>query len=187
LIIGHAARAQLDELISNAAPLEGHFFRSVAFQYFHPDDVISGEGPRVYGGRFVPIGVPAVYASLEEDTALREAASRQASLHGQNKTAFREYPRLTYVLHIKTDRSLNLSTVLPAELQRLVVDCLGPDQHVAFQQLASIWIAEGIQSIIFPSAAGVGRNIAVYVANAQPESVSISNRDEVIAHMRRRL
>jgi hypothetical protein len=51
----HAARAQLEELISNAAPLEGNFFRSVAFQYFHPDDVISGEGPRVYSGRFVPI------------------------------------------------------------------------------------------------------------------------------------
>ena len=187
MTIGHAARAQLDELISNASPLEGNFFRSVAFQYFHPDDVISGEGPRVYGGRFVPIGIPAVYASLEEDTALREAATRQASLHGQNTTAFREYPRLTYVLNIKTDRSLNLSTVLPPELQRLVVDCLGPDQHVASQQLASIWIAEGIESIIFPSATGVGRNIAVYVANARPESVSVFNRDEVIAHMRRRL
>ena len=67
MTIGHAARAQLDELIANAAPLEGNFFRSVAFQYFHPDDVISGEGPRVYGGRFVPIGIPAVYASVEED------------------------------------------------------------------------------------------------------------------------
>ncbi len=148
---------------------------------------MSGEGPRVYGGRFVPVGVPAVYASVEEDTALREAATRQASLHGQNKTAFREYPRLTYVLHIKTDRGLNLTTVLPTELQRLVVDCLGPDQHVASQQLASIWIAEGIESVIFPSATGVGSNIAVYVANARPGSVSIFNRDELIAHMRSRL
>jgi RES domain-containing protein len=159
----------------------------VALQYFHPDDVISGEGPRVYGGRFVPIGIPAVYASVEEDTAVREAATRQTSLHGQNKTDFREYPRLTYVLHIKTDRSLNLSSVLPAELQRLVVNCLGPDKHVESQQIAKLWIAEGIPSIIFPSATGVGRNIAVYVANARAESVSIFNRDQVIAHLRRRL
>ena len=41
-------------------------FRSVAFRYFHPDDVISGEGTRLSGGRFVPVGVRAVYASLEE-------------------------------------------------------------------------------------------------------------------------
>jgi RES domain-containing protein len=187
LTVGHAARAQLEELISNAAPLEGNFFRSVAFQYFHPDDVISGEGPRVYGGRFVPIGIPAVYASVEEDTALREAANRQASLHGQSKTDFRAYPRMTYVLHIKTERSLNLSTALQPELQRLVVECLETDQHFASQQLANIWIAEGIESIIFPSATGFGRNIAVYIANAQPESVSVFNRDEIIAHLRGRL
>lgn len=187
MTIGHAARAQLEELISNAAPLEGNFFRSVAFQYFHPDDVISGEGPRVYGGRFVPVGIPAVYASVEEDTALREAANRQATLRGQDNTDFRAYPRLTYVLHIKTERSLNLSTVLAPDLQRVVVDCLGPGQHFASQQLANIWIAEGIDSIIFPSATGVGHNVAVYVANAQPESVSVLNRDEIIAHLRRRL
>jgi len=187
LTIGHTARAQLQELISNAAPLEGNFFRSGAFQYFHPDDVISGEGPRVYGGRFVPLGIPAVYASVEEDTALREAATRQSSLRGQKKTDFREYPRLTYVLHIKTDRSLDLSTALPTELQRLVIDCLEPDQHAASQQLASVWIADGIESIVFPSATGVGRNVAVYVANARPQSVSVVNRDEVIARLRSRL
>jgi RES domain-containing protein len=159
----------------------------VAFQYFHPDDVISGEGPRAHGGRFVPIGVPAVYASVEEDTALREAANRQTSLRGQDKTDFRAYPRLTYVLHVKTELSLNLSTVLAPELQRLVVDCLGPGQHLASQELANIWIAEGIESIVFPSATGVGHNIAVYIANARPESVSIFNRDETLAHLRGRL
>jgi RES domain len=71
LRLGPAAKAQLAELISRAAPLSGDFFRSVAFRHFHPDDVISGEGTRLHGGRFVPVGVPAVYASLEEDTALR--------------------------------------------------------------------------------------------------------------------
>ena len=67
-----AARAQLLKLIASAAPLNGTFFRSVAFRYFHPDDLISGDGTRQHGGRFVPVGVRAVYASAEEDTALRE-------------------------------------------------------------------------------------------------------------------
>ena len=74
--LGRAARKQLDELIAGAVPLKGDFFRSVAFHYFHPDDVISGEGTRLNGGRFVPVGVKAVFASLEEETAC--AKSRPA-------------------------------------------------------------------------------------------------------------
>ena len=73
LKLGRAARKQLLHLIAGASPLNGDFFRSLAFQYFHPDDVISGEGTRLHGGRFVPVGVRAVYASLEE--------SRSEKLH----------------------------------------------------------------------------------------------------------
>jgi len=58
--LGRTARAQLSELIARASPLKGDFFRSVAFRYFHPDQLISGDGTRLHGGRFVPIGVPAV-------------------------------------------------------------------------------------------------------------------------------
>jgi RES domain-containing protein len=65
LKLPQAARAQLLKLITNAAPLNRTFFRSVAFRYFHPDDLISGEGTRQYGGRFVPVGVRAVLASAE--------------------------------------------------------------------------------------------------------------------------
>jgi RES domain-containing protein len=91
LTLGHAAQAELDSLILNAKPLDGFFFRSVAFQYFHPDDVVSGEGTRMYGGRFVPVGIAAVYGSVEEDTALRESAARQIALRGRGKTDFWDY------------------------------------------------------------------------------------------------
>jgi RES domain-containing protein len=79
---GRAARKQRAELIAEATSLQGDFFRSVAFRHFHPDDVISGEGTRLHGGRFVPAGVRAVYASFEEETALREVASRKSALGG---------------------------------------------------------------------------------------------------------
>jgi len=54
---------------------KGDFFRSVAFRYFHPDELISGEGTRLHGGRFAPVGVPAVYASREEETAFRQVVT----------------------------------------------------------------------------------------------------------------
>ncbi len=64
---------------------QGDLFRSVAFRYFHPDDVISGEGTRLHGGRFVPVGVRAVFASLEEETALREVTTRKSALGGRSQ------------------------------------------------------------------------------------------------------
>jgi hypothetical protein len=85
LKLGRAARKQLAELIAAATSLRGDFFRSVAFRYFHPDDVISGEGTRLHGGRFVPVGVRAVYASLDEETAQREVTTRKHALGGRSQ------------------------------------------------------------------------------------------------------
>jgi len=53
------------------------------------------------------------------------------------------------------------------------------------RELAGIWIAEGIESVVFPSATGAGRNVVVYLANAGGGSVVVRNRDEVLAALRR--
>jgi RES domain-containing protein len=185
LKLGRAARKQLAEAIAGATSLQGDFFRSVAFRYFHPDDVISGEGTRLHGGRFVPIGVRAVYASLEEETALREVSTRKNALGGRSLISVGEYPRMTYVLSVATNRNLDLAATLPSELANVVRLCLrGPGYSVS-QELAGIWISEGIDSVVFPSATGAGRNVAVYLATAAAGSVVVRNRAEVLAALRR--
>jgi RES domain-containing protein len=185
LKLGRCAHKQLAELIANATSLHGEFFRSVAFRHFHPDDVISGEGTRLIGGRFVPVGVRAVYASLEEETAMREVTIRKTSLGGRNQINVGEYPRMTYVLSVTTHRNLDLAAALPSELASLIRLCLRPG-HAASQELAGIWIAEGIESAVFPSASGAGRNVVVYLSNAGLGSVVVRNRDQVLAALRRR-
>jgi RES domain-containing protein len=185
LRLGRAARKQLSELIAVATSLQGDFFRSVAFRYFHPDDVISGEGTRLRGGRFVPVGVRAVYASLEEETALREVTARKRALGGRSQIIIGEYPRMTYVLSVATKRNLDLAVTLPTELANVVRLCLRGSGHSASQKLADIWISEGIDSVVFPSATGAGRNVAVYLANAAAGSVVVRNRAEVLAALRR--
>ena len=183
--LGRAAEAHLLKLISRAEPLCGEFFRSVAFRYFHPDDVISGEGTRLYGGRFVPPGVAAVFASLEEETALREATARKSLLRGQSRIEFRDYPRMTYVLRITTQRNLDLSMSLSPNLQKVVERALRPGNHDASQGLAQIWIEAGIESVVFPSATGSGRNVVVYLPNSGADSVIVHNRAAVLAALRR--
>lgn len=180
-----AARKQLAKLIGGATSLKGDFFRSVAFRYFHPDDVISGEGTRLYGGRFVPVGMRAVYASLEEHTALREVTARKSALGSRNQISVGEYPRMTYILSVATHRNLDLGLALPSELGNVVRRCLFGPGYSASQELAAIWIAEGIDSVVFPSATGGGRNVAIYLTNARSGSVTVRNRDEVLSALRR--
>jgi len=91
LKLGRVARKQLAQSIARAAPLKGDFFRSVAFRHFHPDDVIGGEGTRLNGGRFVPVGVRAVYASIAEETALLEVRTRKGALGGRPQIQIAEY------------------------------------------------------------------------------------------------
>jgi RES domain-containing protein len=185
LKLGRAARKQLGILIAEASSLKGDFFRSVAFRYFHPDDVISGEGTRLHGGRFVPVGVRAVYASLEEETALHEVTSRKSALGGRSQISVGEYPRMTYVLSVATNRNLDLAATIPSELANVVRPCLRGTGYPVSQELAAIWISEGIGSVVFPSATGTGRNVAVYLANAGAGSVIVRNRAEVLAALRR--
>ena len=183
--LGRAARNQLQDLIAGATPLKGDFFRSVAFRYFHPDDVISGEGTQSNGGRFVPVGVRAVYASFDEATALREVSTRKYALGGRSQINLGEYPRMTYVLSVATQRNLDLAETLPMELGNVVRQCIRGDGYSDSQGLAAIWIAGSIDSVVFPSAAGIGRNVAIYLANAGSGAVTVRNRDEVLAALRR--
>jgi len=135
-MLTRAARSRLLKLIANAGPLNGTFFRSVAFRYFHPDDLISGEGPRQHGGRFVPVGVRAVYASAEEDTALREVTQRKATLGGEHRIDVGEYPRMIYLLSISTQRNLDLTNGLDKQVEQVVWHCLAGRGHAASQELA---------------------------------------------------
>ena len=109
--------------------------------------MISGEGTRLNGGRFLPVGVKAVYASLEEDTALREVTTRKNALGSRSQITVGEYPRMTYVLSVATSRNLDLAATLPLELANLVRLCLRVRGYSASQELAAVWIAEGIDRV----------------------------------------
>jgi RES domain-containing protein len=137
-------------------------------------------------GRFVPVGVRAVYASLEEETALREVTARKSALGGRSQINVGDYARMTYVLSASTHRNFDLAATLPSDLANLVRLCLRGPGYSTSQELAAIWIAEGIDIVVFPSATGAGRNVAIYLANAAVGSVVVRNRDEVLAALRRR-
>jgi hypothetical protein len=71
---------------------------------------------KAHGGRFVPKGVKAVYASLEEETAAREVLIRRTALQGRHQINLRDYPRMMYLLSVETRRNLDLSGNLPSDI-----------------------------------------------------------------------
>jgi len=140
--------------------------------------VISGDGTRVNGGRFAPVGVRAVYASADEATALREVTARKI-LAARNRIKIADYPRMTYLIAVSTARNIDLGEAANRGLRKLVTRCLTVGSWKASQEVAAVWIAAGIESVTFPSATGVGSNVVVYLGNSAPGCVSVVNRDKV--------
>lgn len=118
--------------------------------------MISGDGTRVNGGRFAPVGVRAVYASADEATALREVTARKTILAARNRIKIADYPRMTYLIAVSTARNIDLGEAANRGLRKLVTRCLTVGSWKASQEVAAVWIAAGIESVTFPSATGVG-------------------------------
>jgi RES domain-containing protein len=171
-------------LVEQASPLESQFFRSVELAYGHPDDVISGEGTRLYGGRFVKPGSRAVYGSVDEETAFKESAARLSRLAGRG-ARFIEYPRITYVIAVRVATLVDLTvTRVP---RTLLTQCLDPNDVTASQEVGEFLRSRGVQAIMFPSAVPgfTGQNVvALRDATPAPE-ILLVNREEILRELRR--
>ena len=171
-------------LVEQASPLEGQFFRSVELAYGHPDDVISGEGTRTYGGRFVKPGSRAVYGSADEETAFKESAARLSRLAGRGGARITAYPRITYVLAVRVATQVDLT--MPRQPRAILTPCLDPHDVTASQEVGEFLQSEGVQAITFPSAIPgfTGRNIVVFRDTTPPPDIALVNRDEILRELR---
>ncbi len=172
-------------LVARARPLEGEFYRSVELSYAHPDDVISGEGSRLHGGRFAVPGIRAVYGSVDESTAVSEAANRAARLAGNASISFAGYPRITYVIAMKLSRHVEMvsedsdaDAILPAALDANLT---------ASHEVGQFCREQGVQGIVYPSAvAGLnGRNVVVFRDVIPRPTIELVNRDQIVRELRR--
>lgn len=92
----------------------GHVMRSVRPRFANEDDFFSGEGAELFGGRFSPPGISAVYTSLLPKTAAAEA------FQGFGEAGFdlsRLRPRVLASAEVSLARVLDLTD---AEIRRRV-------------------------------------------------------------------
>jgi RES domain-containing protein len=143
--------------------------------------VISGEGTKAKDGRFAPKGTRAAYASLDEETATREATARKARLGGKAQIALGDHPRLSYVVSFKVRRCLDVRNVSDeAVLKETLRAVLDPDDLAASQEVGDYLTAKTIDAIIFPSVVCDGANVVIFRDADPPPVIEICNRDDIV-------
>jgi RES domain-containing protein len=174
-------RAALDALVGAANPFADDCFRSVEIAYGHPDDVISGEGTRLHGGRFVPVGMRAVYASLDEEIATREVTARKKRLGGRAQISLKDYPRLTYVIGVKIEKCVDFRSVDPSTvLGQTLAAALDLSDLADSQTVGRYLLGKGVQGALVPSVVGPGANIVVFLDADPRPRIEISNREDIL-------
>jgi len=174
----------LDELVAQAGDLEGDFFRSTELRYGHPDDVINGAGTKEAGGRFVPRGTRAVYVSLDEETAFREATARKARLGGASQISLKDYPRVTHVVSVRLLRHVDLRLLATkSKGAELLESCAVADLEPS-KAVGQYLFSRGIQGVIFPSVVCAGANMVVCRDVDPSPVIEVTNRNQIVNALR---
>lgn len=182
VVIRKSWQSLLDELSEGATPLEKDFFRSVEIRFAYPDDVISGKGARLKGGRFAPPGVRAVFLSSDEETAMMEVTAHKQRLGGLSQIGIRDYPRVTYIIHVRITCHVDLAAKANAsKFQPIVKTCLQSDLR-ASQKVGNYLRVKGVQGIIYPSPVPgcSGNNLIIFNDTSPRPDIEVLNRDKVI-------
>lgn len=170
---------------ATAKPLKGIYYRSVEYRYMDPNEVLSGRGAALYGGRFASIGTRAVYLAESDVIASGEVLARKQRLGGNAQITLNKYPRVVFGVSVSLERVLDFTKRgLPTNLLAVRQNCLVPNDLVPSIELGDLLRARSIQGLVFRSAVGRGKNLIVYLEHCLPNALEIHNASELIKKMR---
>ena len=150
-----------------------------------PGEVLSGTGAERYGGRFVPVGVKAVYVSREDATASNELTARKARLGTASQITIERYPRVVFGVRVRLQKHVDLTLQSRSKLiEEIKILCFDPDDLGVSQEVGAFLFANGVQGILFPSVLGKGTNLVLNRLRCTANNISIANQEEFISKSR---
>lgn len=175
-------------LHQKAGRFDGVIVRSVATRYANKNDFFSGTGAAKTGGRWNPVGLQSIYASLDIITATEEAYQNFNSF-GFPLTAIQ--PRVTAGAKASLNTVLDLTETKIRRMLGFSRTALIKEDWKAIQNAGNeSWtqtigrgcFAAGFEGLIAPSARrNTGKNIVIFPQNiVKPEQIEILASDQLI-------
>jgi RES domain-containing protein len=159
----------LELLLASTNPLRTVVYRATAPQFATAVHLVSGIGAKESGQRWNPRGVAAVYAGMEEATALAECGARQ-TLGAGLPIGARARTLVVTPVEVKLDRVVTLSSP-PLDAGTIAILLTEDHRDPALapthgQRIGAALALAGIQGISVPSAARVeGRCLVMFRDN----------------------
>jgi RES domain-containing protein len=175
-----AEQAALTKLIKRAEPLSGTHFRSVERRFMDPTEILNGQGTELYGGRFAPIGMKAVYLAESDAGATAEVLARKKRLGGTPQISLDKYPRVIYAVDVALDHVVKM-TRKPRDRVLAAIWTKSLDSDITYSQEVGPFLASaGIQGLLFKSTIGTSKNLIVFLDNCDLAQLKVRQSDETI-------
>lgn len=170
-------RERLLAIMDMATPFAQTLFRSATPVYATESDLRTGEGSRLYGGRWNPVGIAVIYASLSPETAMAETL---AHCHYYGFPPQSAMPRTFVALEVQLARVIDLTAgavrqrLRVSEQRMLEADWrreMAAGREPITQRLGRAGHATRLEGLLVRSAADRnGQNLLVFPDNLRARS-----------------
>jgi RES domain-containing protein len=147
------------------------------------EDLLSGEGSRLWGQRWNPPGLfRTVYLSLDRQTAEEEALAQNRR---QGLPDIEALPLVLTGARVSVSRLLDLSlgkvrTILRVSAARMRTEPHDPGPESVTQAIGRLAYSEGYQGLLVPSAAVPGRrNLVIFPEKLSPRQLVPVNPEKL--------
>lgn len=170
-------KSRFTRVLSASGPFAGIVYRSSTPKYATETDLLTGEGSKRHGGRWNPVGIPMVYASLSPGTAMEETLAHYRyygiELHNSMPRTF-----VAINSNLQTVLDLRLGNVrqrLRISLDRILTLDWRKEVHSGIepitQAIGRAAFEVGMEGLIVPSAADPdGHNLLVFPSKLTKKS-----------------
>ena len=170
-------KARFRQLRSAAVAFAGPVYRSSTPRYATETDLLTGEGSKRQGGRWNPIGIAVVYASLTPETAMAETLAHNRYYGVAVEDAM---PRTFVAIEAKLMAVVDFrigsvrQRIQVSQDRILTVDWrkeVAAGREPITQSIGRAASEIGLEGIIVPSAADLkGHNLLIFPGNLEPGS-----------------
>lgn len=175
----------LEELVRKGRPISGTYFRSVERRRMDPLRILSGRGTELYGGRFAPAGMRAVFLADSDAGASAEVLARKKRLGGESQITLDKYPRIVFAVDVKLERVVSLARK-PRNPPLAAIRSASLADDLSYSQDVGRFLADSrIQGLLFKSVVGAGVNLLVFLENCSFGQLKIRKLEDTLETLKR--